>query len=206
MRVRPMCWLDVIDLRAKKRDTCSVCSSWLEGTTWRTECRRHAAKRQWPLPPAHESLPYVLYFITEAPGMAAAAQPTSPSGAETFGPSAKYARNSAVAVSLLEPRPWAQRTSRCASVVLGAASVASSVEPESLRFSHLSTPIRHLLHAAPVAKRFFDDETNGAPHVAPGTRDGGERGEANQSVVGDRRSTTDEVAAPMPAAGLPPMA
>lgn len=107
MRVRPMCWLDVIDLRAKKRDTCSVCSSWLEGTTWRTECRRHAAKRQWPLPPAHESLPYVLYFITEAPGMAAAV---------------------------------------------------------------------------------------------------GERGEANQSVVGDRRSTTDEVAAPMPAAGLPPMA
>ncbi|MCS3685946.1 hypothetical protein GGP76_003327 [Salinibacter ruber] len=138
--------------------------------------------------------------------MAAAAQPTSPSGAETFGPSAKYARNSAVAVSLLEPRPWAQRTSRCASVVLGAASMASSVEPESLRFSHLSTPIKHLLHAAPVAKRFFDDETNGAPHVAPGTRDGGERGEANQSVVGDRRSTTDEVAAPMPAAGLPPMA
>ncbi len=91
--------------------------------------------------------------------------------------------------------------------------MASSIEPESLRFSHLSTPIKHLLHAAPVAKRFFDDETNDASHVAPGTHDGGidvngrgERGEANQSVVGDRRSTTDEVAAPMPAAGLPPMA
>jgi hypothetical protein len=51
--------------------------------------------------------------------------------------------------------------------------MASSIEPESLRFSHLSTPIKHLLHAAPVAKRFFDDETNDASHVAPGTHDGG---------------------------------
>ncbi len=77
--------------------------------------------------------------------------------------------------------------------------MASSVEPESLRFSHLSTPIKHLLHAAPVAKRFFDDETDGAPHVAPGTRDGGvdvngrgSRGTGRSESVGGGRQAFDD--------------